>query len=517
MSAHENLRRRWVTALSSTMLMGSAGLVMEQGRRWSGTRRLDWAPGGSVADAARVSAARIPSARKLAPPITTILPVHEQRHVITEQIFRDFLVREQKRAERFSEPFVLLLLGLEDQVSAAIAAKAWKAATAALLASSRETDVVGWVTKGRVLGLVLTEINAAGEAIARDVEARIRQELASRLDARTQANLAMRLHFNVRTSATGEPEGLWPADPMLFDAPQAKRSKLRDTLKRAVDVAGSACFCLLVLSPVFLLIAALVKLTSPGPVFFRQARVGQRAKPFTMLKFRTHARERRRSAPPGVRHAVHPVERGRGNAPATTTLFKLTNDPRITPLGRIPPQDEPRRAAAVLERAARARCRWSDRGRRCRTRSSSTSRWHWRPRARGQAGHHRAVAGERPQPHDVRRDGASRSPLRQDALALDRHQDSARDARARVIARQRCGANDSRGMMPKVKTRGEVRSCHRAGREARAGRQARASSSTCTAARSATRPRSARSSRSRRTRASAAAARSRATPSSARA
>jgi lipopolysaccharide/colanic/teichoic acid biosynthesis glycosyltransferase len=331
MSAHESLRRRWVTALSSTMLMGGAGLVMEQGRRWSANRRLDWA-GGLVADTARVSAARIPAARKISPPITTVLPAHERRHVITEQIFRDFLVREQKRADRFSEPFVLLLLGIDDETPLA-ASQVWKAATDALLASSRETDVVGWVTKGRVLGLVLTEISASEEAIARDVESRIRQELAARLDARTQVALALRLHFNVRTGATGGAEGLWPADPLLFDAPQATRSRLRDVLKRAVDILGSATL-LTLLSPVFLVIAALIKLKSPGPVFFRQVRVGEKAQPFTMLKFRSmHANADSKVHQQYVTQFIKSA--AQGSETGTSEVFKLTNDPRITPLGHF--------------------------------------------------------------------------------------------------------------------------------------------------------------------------------------
>ena len=56
--------------------------------------------------------------------------------------------------------------------------------------------------------------------------------------------------------------------------------------KRGLDIAGSTAL-LVVLAPVLLIVAALVKLTSSGPVFFRQTRVGEQAKPFTMLKFRT--------------------------------------------------------------------------------------------------------------------------------------------------------------------------------------------------------------------------------------
>jgi lipopolysaccharide/colanic/teichoic acid biosynthesis glycosyltransferase len=57
-------------------------------------------------------------------------------------------------------------------------------------------------------------------------------------------------------------------------------------MKRAFDVTV-ASICLLVLAPVFAIVAVAIKLGSRGPVFFRQERVGRRGKPFHILKFRT--------------------------------------------------------------------------------------------------------------------------------------------------------------------------------------------------------------------------------------
>jgi lipopolysaccharide/colanic/teichoic acid biosynthesis glycosyltransferase len=103
--------------------------------------------------------------------------------------------------------------------------------------------------------------------------------------------------------------------------------------KRALDVAGSLAL-LTVLSPVFLLIAALVKLKSPGPIFFRQARMGQGAVPFTLFKFRTmHV---------GVDEKLHHEfvtnfikAGGKADAAPKDELFKITNDPRVTRIGAI--------------------------------------------------------------------------------------------------------------------------------------------------------------------------------------
>jgi exopolysaccharide biosynthesis polyprenyl glycosylphosphotransferase len=92
-------------------------------------------------------------------------------------------------------------------------------------------------------------------------------------------------------------------------------------LKDLLDRLG-ALGLIIVLSPFMLAIAALVKLTSPGPVLFRQERSGLAGRPFTMLKFRsmvTNAEQLRDE----LQHLNE----------MTGPVFKITKDPRITPLG----------------------------------------------------------------------------------------------------------------------------------------------------------------------------------------
>ncbi|MFJ3028226.1 sugar transferase [Curtobacterium sp. NPDC087080] len=93
--------------------------------------------------------------------------------------------------------------------------------------------------------------------------------------------------------------------------------------KRAFDLVGSALL-IIVLSPVLILLAILVKAGSPGPVFFRQERVGLNGGTFHMIKFRSmvvdaEARLQELSA----------LDRAEGN----TVLFKMKNDPRVTRVG----------------------------------------------------------------------------------------------------------------------------------------------------------------------------------------
>jgi exopolysaccharide biosynthesis polyprenyl glycosylphosphotransferase len=95
--------------------------------------------------------------------------------------------------------------------------------------------------------------------------------------------------------------------------------------KRAFDVVGSAALIVL-LSPVLLVLALTVRLGSPGPVLFRQERIGLNGGTFQMIKFRSmvvDAEERLQ--------AINSDGRMEGN----DILFKMKNDPRVTSIGRV--------------------------------------------------------------------------------------------------------------------------------------------------------------------------------------
>jgi len=248
------------------------------------------------------------------------------------------LVREWKRAERFTEPFVLLLVELVEvegrPQSVSEAKSLWTRAIAALAASTRHTDVMGWFDGGTVLGVILTELGQS-EAATAELANSLRRQLAKRLEPDVLERLTLRLHAHAhaRQESAG-PEGPRPADPLLLElcAPR-NPSPVREAIKRGVDILGGLAL-LTVLSPLYLLIAILVKLKSPGPIFFRQDRIGQSAKPFTMFKFRTMHVDADRS----LHHEF--VTRfiqssGQSAELGENELFKIKNDPRVTPIGRI--------------------------------------------------------------------------------------------------------------------------------------------------------------------------------------
>jgi lipopolysaccharide/colanic/teichoic acid biosynthesis glycosyltransferase len=257
-------------------------------------------------------------------------PIPESAHIVNQDLFRGALVRERKRADRSDKPLVLVLVGLED-CHAAEPASTWRSVVDALGAVRRETDVLGWFEDQAALGLILPETPALGERFAANLEARVQHELGRRLDARSRNRLSVRILVHPDSKGVVATRSV---DPLLAEIhPETSRDIANRTLKRALDILGSASL-LLVLAPLFLVIAALVKLTSSGPVFFRQVRVGAKAHPFTMLKFRSM----RVNATATVHQEyVTAFITGTGTTAqaASSTVFKLTNDARITPLGRF--------------------------------------------------------------------------------------------------------------------------------------------------------------------------------------
>ena len=110
---------------------------------------------------------------------------------------------------------------------------------------------------------------------------------------------------------------------LLISHRRAMDDGWRADAKRLFDILVSSLL-LLALSPLLLIIAAMVKLGSPGPIFFRQSRVGLGKRQFKMYKFRTMVAD----AEQRLRHLEHLNE-------VSGPVFKLKNDPRITPMGQF--------------------------------------------------------------------------------------------------------------------------------------------------------------------------------------
>jgi lipopolysaccharide/colanic/teichoic acid biosynthesis glycosyltransferase len=247
-----------------------------------------------------------------------------------EGFFQDSIIRERKRTERSGLAMLILLIGVqsarqEDQ------RELFPKIAQALSAIKSESDIMGWFAQNSILGLIVPDVETeklTGMCERLDVE--FRKEL---LDCSAES-LTIRLRLYPEPRRLEEEEFQY-VDPFLYpdlhSSPQAISNF--QTLKRGVDILGSV-FLLILLSPLLLSIAGLVKLTSRGPAVFRQVRVGQMMKPFMIHKFRTMYVD----AGHGIHHdyvSWFISSSAKAKEQGKNAFFKMTNDPRITPIGHF--------------------------------------------------------------------------------------------------------------------------------------------------------------------------------------
>ena len=255
--------------------------------------------------------------------------------LVSEDMFRNVLSLERKRSERSRQRFVLMLLHTGELLQGKGAEAILDAIARALSRSTRETDSRGWYEKDMVVGVICTEIGSGSiTSILSALDLRVCTALRNNLNPE-QMNV-IRVSFHVFPDDLDLTNGGRPADVTLYPdlSPQDIPAKASQSIKRAVDIVGSLS-ALVLLSPLLIIVAVAIKLTSKGPVLIKQQRLGQYGVPFTFLKFRSmyfqsdakihrdYVRQfiagKQDQAPPGGQSGV----------------YKIKDDPRVTPVGRF--------------------------------------------------------------------------------------------------------------------------------------------------------------------------------------
>lgn len=250
------------------------------------------------------------------PPLDDLLP------------HNDFLMqlrREKRRVERSKAPLSIVLYRMSDA-----AAREFDRVLEILHTLKRETDLLGLVGNGMV-AVLCPDTDAEGvKAFVRKIEAHTRDLSATSVAATYPDHLFHHLAEN------GPDPSLPPA--MLDDAPG---TVARDyPLKRPIDVLG-ATVALCLFAPVMLAVAISIGLTSPGPVIFKQMRVGRGGSPFAFYKFRSMVA----NGDDGIhrKFVADLINAEKSTAPPADTapadgqerVYKLKSDPRVTPIGRF--------------------------------------------------------------------------------------------------------------------------------------------------------------------------------------
>jgi lipopolysaccharide/colanic/teichoic acid biosynthesis glycosyltransferase len=216
--------------------------------------------------------------------------------------FHRMLVRERALCDRNEHRFSLLVFyGPVTTVRQSV-----RALMRILTRRVRQADEIGWFDEQSV-GILLPFTASEGARI-------LAEDICSQLSG-------VHATYTIYTY----PGNWFPATPGVGGT--AASDNRIPVWKRAVDIAGSllALFCL---APLFLAIALVIKVVSPGPALLKQQRLGQDGKPFTLWKFRTM----RPNADAGI-HQNHLTNLIETDEPMTKLDVK--RDPRIFPFGRL--------------------------------------------------------------------------------------------------------------------------------------------------------------------------------------
>ena len=265
---------------------------------------------------------------------------HENGYYV-EDYFHEMLSLERKRTQRSKKPFMLLLINIHNLLGDLEKSEILKKLSSVLSTSPRETDIKGWYKYEDVIGVIFTEINGTGQEI---IKKKIKDELFYELGSELIDKIDVTYHVYPEEEEKGNPDRSEFNLNLYSDLTRKNPSSIKQNLskislflKRAIDIVGSI-FGIILFSPIFILVSVLIKLTSPGPVLFRQVRMGRCGAKFSFLKFRTmYINSADASHQKYIEEFIlnqKSCSRDKSNG-GNETVYKMSNDNRITALGKF--------------------------------------------------------------------------------------------------------------------------------------------------------------------------------------
>jgi lipopolysaccharide/colanic/teichoic acid biosynthesis glycosyltransferase len=242
---------------------------------------------------------------------------------------------ERKRSERSGRAFVLMLLQSAKLLSNGKQSTLSKIVHA-LANSTRDTDTKGWYEEHTTLGIIFTELgpNADGKSVAEALLSKVTKALSSSLSVSEINEIGLSIRIFPEDWGSGAPCDAADSrfyDRLFQDNPQKRLPK---AIKRSIDVVGSLAALILGM-PLFFIIAVAVKVTSRGPVLFRQERLGQYGRKFRFLKFRSMS-----VACDDLVHREYikrliQNDNGCNQSSTPEGTYKLVGDHRVTRIGHL--------------------------------------------------------------------------------------------------------------------------------------------------------------------------------------
>ena len=252
---------------------------------------------------------------------TTDQPVN----LLSKSYFLEQLRREKRRADRSNIPVSIALFYPEKNKSGELSNI--KEILELLQNSIRETDIIGSLGDN-IIGIILTDTD---EERTQEFKKRIikgaHEDLAFSIITETYPN---QIFYDLLIENPNQSDS-YP----LFLNDSKETNQLVHSLKRMLDVIG-ALLGIMFFSPVMLITALAIKGSSPGPVIFKQIRLGKKGIPFVFYKFRsmhhnTDDQIHRQYITHLIQGNLEKINQGDEEKP----LYKIKSDPRVTRVGRI--------------------------------------------------------------------------------------------------------------------------------------------------------------------------------------
>jgi lipopolysaccharide/colanic/teichoic acid biosynthesis glycosyltransferase len=257
----------------------------------------------------------------------------EARALLSEDAFVSMLYLERRRAERAQKRFVLVLVDVKRALDEGSRARTLGKIGVALTNSTRETDILGWYLENNLIGIIGTEL---GETAPKIIHERLLEKLRNAFQniVGKEKSSKISVSFHFFPEEYGKSDSNSAANVALYPDISRKEDskKIALGIKRVMDVVGGAT-ALLLFSPVLAVIAILVKLTSKGPVLFRQERLGQYGQPFTFLKFRSMYTNCDAKIHQEYVNQFIAGQVSDSGENGSKPVFKIQKDPRVTSIG----------------------------------------------------------------------------------------------------------------------------------------------------------------------------------------
>ncbi len=251
-------------------------------------------------------------------------PAAESETLSRQQFLKQLQV-EKRRSDRIQSPLSLVVVHADAERGAGLPFV--QNLLELFGTTKRETDILGYIAEDKV-ALLLPHTGEQGvQAFITSVGTYL-SEYPISISTATYPD-------HVFDSLISESAKDFSDTLTYFINEQTGRSPSSEFIKRCVDIVG-ALTALLLFSPFMLVTAIAVAVTSPGPVIFRQTRLGRRGTPFVFYKFRSMRansddRIHREYVADLIRGNHKDINQGDDERP----LYKLSADPRVTPVGRF--------------------------------------------------------------------------------------------------------------------------------------------------------------------------------------